>query len=577
MSTAKISINGQDKGTAWLIHEQHVVTAAHCVGAIGSAAELYFWDSALPGFRAMIPAMVMRVNARKDIALLRLSAAHPELPCLPVSKRSIAPTQVNWTGEGFPAAGANEVGSFGIHGTVALMRGALNRNGEMVPAIQLTCLQGLERYPARQMVDAEGVPIHFLAGVSGSAIVIPDKAHRVIGLVRCATSAFGAATIYATPIEDVWEEFKADLPGVDLHEWQRNSGCVRLEAGTVTSNLDQELVVAAWSEDTVKDITIDVAWGETGPLVPAVLRLVLHHPSVLRLHVRNAAAWNQRLRNYAESWIALETFDPAARVAPAVEMAQPGPVAGATHPSVAAAAMALQHLCDGYVLDRLDEKLVVLFEAPHPEDFAGYPIAVDVLARMAVTWTDWRTRLRADAALLHHFLALMVTHHGTHDCVTDPSPGAGPLTIKECLLPATIFGLAIAPFLPTALDPKHPQPGNLGREALNGHTCGIQAIKRRALDTELRAHSWTTQVVLLQMLKHRPAEWEAATETLMSSGRSRPTLNRIAPSTLVITRDADVRTAIATSMDAIRQLLQTRYDQQLQRKQDYAASADPAP
>jgi hypothetical protein len=232
--------------------------------------------------------------------------------------------------------------------------------------------------------------------------------------------------------------------------------------------------------------------------------------------------------------------------------------------------------CDRFVLDYLNERLTVMFEAQQPGDYSSFAIAPDVLQYMAVTWATWREKLCTDPALLHHFLALMLTHHGSHDCTAELSPGAGPLTMKECILPATTFGLAIAPFMPVALVPKRPQPGNIGQDQTTGHSCGILAVKRQRLDSELRGHQWPTQVVLLQQLPYLPGEWQVATGTLLSSGRSpRPTLSRPAPSALIVTCDEETRYAIRTSVQAVRNHLAGRHAQQIQIRLDYAASAVP--
>jgi hypothetical protein len=577
MSVAKTIFQGNRFGTAWLIHERHVVTAAHCVGAVGSAVDIQFWNPATNSFDPVNAGEVVRLNVPLDAALIRLVVARPDIPCLPVTRKGAPNSQPNWSGMGFPAAGAALVGVFGLQGSVALMRTAIVRKVANVAAIQLTCVQGLNQFPAQQLVDADGIQIHILAGISGSAVVIGERSNRVVGLVRCSFAALGAGTIYATSLEDVWAEFAPELPGVTLHDWQRIAGSVRLAAAGVVSNLDRELVNATWKEDVVKDITVDIPWAEARTLVPAILRLALHQPGLLRLHVRNAAAWNERFRCFADTWIALETFNPQERNAPAVELAQANHDAGTDYASVSAVAEAIQAMCDSYVLDLLDERLGVMFAAQRPEDYTGYHIASDILQQMTVNWTAWRDQLRADRILLHHFLALILTHHGTHDCGLESSPGAGPLTFRECLFPAVVFSLAVAPFLPAAIAPKRPQPGNLGHEAVNGHACGIQAIKRRPLDSELRGHQWPTQMVLLQWLRDLPAVWQAATDTLVSGGRSRPTLSRPAPSALIITRDEEIRTAIATSVAAIRQVLQARSSAQTQRQQDYADSASLPP
>jgi len=386
----------------------------------------------------------------------------------------------------------------------------------------------------------------------------------------------GPGTIYATPIEAVWAEFAPHLPGIALHQWSRTGGSIHHDAarGLVISNIDEDLITAAWKDDVVKDITVDLPWDASSPLVSAVLRVVLHQPGIARLHVRSPVAWNERLRRYADSWIALERFNPNERANPGIDCAHASADTGTTYPTVAAVAEAIHAACDKFVLEQLHERLSAMFEAQHPADYAGFPIAPDVLTHMAATWASWRAQFQADPALLHHFFALMLTHQGAHDSAVDPSPGAGPLTFRDCLFPATIFALAVAPFLPTAFTPKRPQPGNIGQDQATGHACGIAAIKRQRLDSELRGHQWVTQVVLLQQLDYMPEAFQAATGNLLSSGRApRPTLSRTAPSALIITCDEDTRVAIGTGVQAMRTHLAGRQAQQIKIQQDYAASA----
>jgi hypothetical protein len=573
MSEAKIKINGQITGTAWLIGQHLAITAAHCVTAVGTEVSLLFKNCTNGAYDVLVAAKVCVRNATMDGALLKLEAS-PGKPALAASK--LAPSShPNWFAQGFPALTEGQVQLFEANGVVGATTTLVRNDNPTV--IQLN-LNHAAFAPEEKFDAMTGARVHALAGMSGSAVRIrggPSDG-RVIGIIRCSVPVMPQDVIYATPIEALWTDFSPHLGDVTLHEWRRTAGSVRNNpaAGNVISNVDEELVAAAWKDNVVKDITVDLPWDSAGLLIPAILRLTLHQPGIARLHVRNPVAWNERLRRYGDSWIALERFNPNERTNPAIECALPNTDIGTIYPTVAAVAAAIHSACDRFVLDFLDERLVAMFEAQQPGDYSGFPIAADVLKHMAETWATWRAQLRSDSALLHHFLALMLTHQGSHDCTAEPSPGAGPLTMKECLLPATIFSLAIAPFLPNALIPKYPQPGNIGQNQTTGHSCGILAVKRQRLDSELRGHQWPTQVVLLQQLQYLPAEWQAATGTLISNGRSpRPTLSRPAPSALIVTCDEDTRLAIRTSVQAVRNHLAGRDAQQIQIRQEYAASA----
>lgn len=579
MSIAKIIIDGVPKGTAWLIHAEHVATAAHCVGLNGSKAMVHFLDLVTGEVDQGIEATVVVSNSLLDAALLKLSSPRTDLVVLPVTECGPSNGHPDWISEGFPAAAEGMVSSFGFSGSVQLMHANLQRGGKNASVIQLECRHGTDRLQHQFMVDRDGLQIHMLGGVSGSAIRLPDRGDRVVAIVRCAMSPLGASVIYACPIWAVWSEFTPHLPGVVLHKWLPTVGMVRPDPnqGSVLSNIDEDLIAAAWKDNVITDITVDLPWDSASPLIPAILRIILHQPGIQRLRVRNPAAWNARLVSYADAWIALERFNPQEVVNPAIDCAQPCAESGTSFSSVSAVAEVIHSTCDRFVLEYLDQRLGLMFELTQPRDIAGYDIASDVLHQMKVTWAAWFSALRADAALLHHFLALMLTHQSGHDSTIDPSPGAGPLTMEDCILPATIFGLAIAPFLPTTLAPKRPQPGNVGQNATSGHACGILAIKRQRLEFGLRGKQWQTQVVLLQGLRCSAEVLQASTTTLLSGNHSqRPTLNRPAPSALVISRDIETETAIGAGAQQLRYHLANLTAKHVQIQADYETSAIPS-
>lgn len=577
MSEAKIRIGGRITGTAWLVHPRHAITAAHCVGALGTAVELLFVNPISHAYDVPIAATVLVRDALQDGALLQLATAPPGIPVLSIIQSPVD-TRPQWLARGFPAIAENNVHLFEARGTVGVTTALVQDGNPQV--IQLN-LANASSAPELRVDEITGNAVHSLAGLSGSAVRILDDlgAGHVIGIIRCSVTAMPQDIIYAAPIEALWDEFAPHLPGVTLHRQSRTNGTVRTGpvVGSVISNIDEDLVAAAWKDNVVKDITVDLPWDATSPLIPAILRIILHQPGIERLRVRNPAAWNARLHNYADTWIALERFNLQGIGNPAIECAQPSTESGNSFSSGSAVAEVIHSACDRFVLEHVDQRLGLLFELTQPRDIAGYDIARDVLQQMKVTWAAWRSPLRADAALLHHFLALMLTHEGGHDCTLDPSPGAGPLTMEECILPAIIFGLAIAPILPTTLAPKHPQPGNVGQNGTSGHACGILAIKRRRMEFELRGRQWQTQVVLLQGLRCTAEVLQASTSTLLSGNHSqRPTLNRPAPSALVISRDEETEAAIGAGARQLRHHLASLTVKHVQIQAAYETSATPS-
>lgn len=559
MSTAKIFEDGVLKGTAWLIHERHVATAAHCVGAVNSVVQVRFWNVAAGAFDPEIDATVVVRDGQLDGALLRLAVPQPEIEVLAVSRRGAAASKTDWHAFGFPAAAEGRLNGYGVSGGVEVMRASLQRPGGNVGGMQLNCREALET--SQPMVDDDGNQVHILSGMSGAAIRITERTDRVVGLVRCAVSPLPAGTIFATPIELLWDQFHPHLPGIQLHAWDLVSGFVRpnpAQPGSIICSVDDEFVVSAWTAGMVKDLTVDIPWSDAGPLVSAVLRLVLHQGKITRLHVRSAEPWAKSLHRAADRWIVLRKFDPTGLHNPCVECKAPCDQMAPIFPSAAEAAQAIHAACDRWILEKLNAGLDVLFASDRRQDIAGYAIAADVLAQMETTWRTWYARLRAQPRLLHSFFLLILTHEGSHDGDREPSPGAGPLTYDDCILPAVIFSLAVSPFLPEPLMPKYPQPGNLVASAA-AHACGIRAIKRLPLDEELRGHCWSTRIVLLDEVNHSVDEWQMATQSLVSGGADpRATFSRLAPTTLLITRDLELRKAIATGVPAVRKLLADR-------------------
>lgn len=577
MSEAKIRIDGRITGTAWLVHSQHAITAAHCVNAQGSAVELLFANPTTSVYDVPVAATVLVREAILDGALLQLNVPLADYPVL----RVICPPVVqrlNWKAQGFPTIAESSVTLFEANGTIGVTAALVQEGNPRV--IQLNLNNASSASEERFDVET-GAKVHALVGMSGSAVRIHGGAEdgQVIGIIRCSNQTMPLDIIYATPIDVLWPVFEPHLVGVTMSNRIRNGGVVRggHSPGSIISNIDEEFVVAAWKDATIEQITVDLPWSAACPLIPAILRLVLHQPAISRLHVRNSEAWRGRFLKYAATWITLERFNPTERANPTTELTGTSAEFGDSFNNAAETAETIHFACDRFVLDYVDRRLEAMFEAQDLEPYSGISIAEDVLQQMAITWrANWLPQLRADNLLLHHYLALTVTHQGGHDCIVEQPPGAGPLTMELCIFPATIFSLAIAPFLPDPLIPKGLQPGNLGQDAFTGHSCGIHAVKSRPLDTELRNHGWSTQLVLLPRLQYNPPTWQAARENLLSgASQPRPTLSRPAPSTQIITCDEETRNAISTSVAAVQNHLASRHADQIRREEEYAMKSAP--
>lgn len=573
MTEAKIRVEGIIKGTCWLVDSQHVITAAHCVGDLGTSVELLFLNQKTRSRDIVVNAAVVVTDKDADGALLRLERKLDELE-LPRIVSSQSDSIIQWTARGFPSVAEDCVDVVEVQGTA---KGTTFLKLQGRPqAIQLNLSHGSispeERY------DESGNKLHALGGLSGSAVCIregPEKG-SVVAIVRCSFPGMPQDFVYATPLDSIWSKFSEYLPDTKLHQWNRTTGGIRMgdDGRTVLSSIDPELVFSAWSENTVKEITVDMDYEGDSPLIDAVLRVVLHQPGISHLHVRNYRAWNHRLRRHAEDWIGLAQFSPDTAHYPAEELLGGYRGFSLEFADAASAAMAIHEACDRFVLSSIRDFLSLLFEAENPRDYATFHIAPDVLGEMKRTWKEWRKQLESDASLLHHFLAQTLTHNSEYNSTVSASPGAGPLTLTECILPAVIFGLAIAPFFPQALIPAGMPPGNLGFQMITGHSCGIQAVRRESLDLVLRDHQWNTQIVLLKHLQYLPPELQIATGTLISQADApRPTLTRPAPSAVIITCDRETRKAIGLGVPQLKAHLDLRQQEQNRRELNYVARA----
>lgn len=579
MSEAKIRYNGGYTGTAWLIHEQFAITAAHCVAVIGTRVDLLFENPVTNVHEEIVGATVVERDAVNDGALLRLDAARAGAPILqPV--RLHDRLRPNWRARGFPSLGQGAIGIFEANGgTGGLTTLAQDGNPR---AIQLNLAFGalapVERYDV-----VTNAPLHALAGMSGSAVTIAGGAGdgRVIGLIRCSIPQFPQDIVYATPLSVFWPVFAPHFGNPPMLALDRQAGRIipdPVHPGGVLSSIDDDLVGLAWGDPPkVTDLYIDFTWDGAAGFREAIIRLALHQPGILRLHVRDHTVWAGNFRQAARQWMALEAFDHEGLHVPCIPWTQAPADEVVAFPGAAAVGRAVHFACDRWILAKLHEHLNRLFVSASPRDLSfQLDLAPDVCAEMEATWRIWHPRLVADGQLLHHFLALLLTQHGDFDSGTMPCPGAGPRTLMDCVIRGAVFGLAVAPFLPTAFHPKFPQPGNVNANALNGHVCGIRGLQSTKLERALRNHAWRTHIVVLRQLEQVPEQWQVSSESFATRSAARRTaLNLVAPTALVIACDEPLCNALAAGAAATRDYFTIRMNELRQAQEEYANNATP--
>ncbi|MGJ8649495.1 MAG: ABC-three component system protein [Opitutaceae bacterium] len=556
MSSAKITENGELRGTAWLIDPTHAVTAAHCVSqGIDGIYQLSFQSST--GFHEPVDAKVVSYRDTLDGALLEILGDMPaNLTALEVCYRgsSGAPS---WQADGFPQITEELVNSFRLDGAISLLS-TTRSSGD--PVIQLSCNQADRPY--NELTVEDGSAASFLIGSSGSAIIVPSQNNRVVGIISFAPKEVEGTTIFATPIDALWEHFQEHLPNVIPHTWQGDSHLfIRSKEDSpeeVETNLTTNDIDRIWTVGSALKLDCDLFTRSSPFTESALLRIMLHSKGHTDISTAQLPLLQQKLNR---------------AMIDCIPISQPVSVllntntginnrSGHIHSDDSFAKEIHRH-CDRWVLGKIDNELKGLFltSTGQTVEFDGYTIAADIIDSMKKTWENWYSELnQGDGSLLHHFLTLMLTPHSDHNIDNDVGIGVGPLTIDRCILTSMIFSLALVPLMDEVLTPKRPDFGNLGSETWNGHSCGIVTYQNAKLDTHLVNHKWLTKIILL-------SGFEQSAEVLMtevsrldtSTSSQSVSLDQTPPSSLIIPCDRKIRIAISQGVEALTLCLRERF------------------
>jgi tetratricopeptide (TPR) repeat protein len=184
-SIAKLLIDENLIGTAWLIEHQYAITAAHCIDDGIENVTLSF-----PTIQS--PARLIDKNAHLDVALLKLEQPQSKrLQPLAIGKCSDLDMtdQANWLAHGYP-------GIISDRFNTGITIGGEVRNFyirfEGVHAIQLLCKEGVND------IDFKAPN---LGGMSGAPVILQEQDNRVVGIIRYAPPEFGESILVATPID----------------------------------------------------------------------------------------------------------------------------------------------------------------------------------------------------------------------------------------------------------------------------------------------------------------------------------------------------------------------------------------
>ena len=156
---------------------------------------------------------------------------------------------------------------------------------------------------------------------------------------------------------------------------------------------------------------------------------------------------------------------------------------------------------DSWLLERLSAHLLPFFASnADPGRSIGLAVAPDLRATMAETWAEWSAAFGDDAALLSHFLRLMICAVDDDDNRDAGQVLVGPTKWKE-IARGTAVALAIAAAWQTT-SPKSTGPGNLvrmrdGDSDWSGHGCAADLINGSDMSLCAATYMWQTQFVLL--------------------------------------------------------------------------------
>jgi hypothetical protein len=254
-------------------------------------------------------------------------------------------------------------------------------------------------------------------------------------------------------------------------------------------------LVRAWSVDQAFEIILPDGPDLLGPAAVAILRVACHSRTS-RLHAE-PALWSQHVRALSSDSLHAEGI-----AMPAIVGGNPG---GAAQDPVTIAsdilARQVHRALDTWLLERLHAHLVPFFASNvDPGRAVGLAIAPDLRAAMSETWAQWHAAFGDDAALLSHFLRLMICAVDDDDSRDAGQVLVGPTKWKE-IVRGTAVALAIAAAWQTT-SPKGARPGNLvrlreGDSDWAGHGCAADLINGNDMTLCAASYMWQTQFVIL--------------------------------------------------------------------------------
>lgn len=566
-SIARLEVNGEHVGSAWLLTPNLVCTANHCVGdcELNESVGLQFPSERIMG-------TVIEKNSEFDIALLQVDGAAHSIGPLPLIARPIAfPISKQFELHGYPVRNSE----FHENG---LTLGGVVRNGRAdtraSPLMQLYCDEGA------RLGDQESP----FGGISGCPVMIrpKDDAEPVVIGVTSHHHLAQDDILFCTPVDSVIAKYADKTDGAELKSWDalQRILLVARDGERYRTNLDESLLKTLW-QDGLTGLWCDLRTDECPSLTSAIERIVVNSPfatarPMTDLHFAGAAAWKSRCERCTSDWVPVEdsTIKKTLGQYTFVELANDDlPLGGVYFDDLEQLAGHVRVLCNEWAFKRLRDRVSESFDNPVGE--LKYKIAPDIVEAMRRLWGEWINVFSNDPDTLHHFIGLMLSCDGGY-LMIDSAAGTGPETIDRCVLHATVFALALCVALPQQLQtPRGKSPGNLGQDEMSGHSSGIQTMSGLTLRmADHRSHKWKTPFV---MLPHLQVAWEVyrvgesrLDKAVNESGKS---LSHEPASSFVLPSDIELLSAIADGLDRLRTLLSDRYTEFLLAQERYVTEA----
>ena len=271
-------------------------------------------------------------------------------------------------------------------------------------------------------------------------------------------------------------------------------------------------------------------------LVHALIRVVVHGgANTLRVH--DSKDWVHKIDLNRPGCIGVRCeWDP--KLTEATEQDSrlwPGPIDEHLGDSNAVAGV-LHEEMDFWVLERIEYFLNRMLEGPKEEAIRllAVPIHASFLTPIRESWTRWRSQMDASPTLRRHFFRTMLSTPASSDPM-----GAlirvGPRTVKDCLLAATVFALAIEGAMGhrASLESfddnvkEAPALKNMSYGNRDAYLLGLELIERQSLALRFGDIQWPRGYGLM-------ARAEVSVEELLACERP---MNKEEPQRTLITLD----------------------------------------